>query len=111
MWIALEPLFATSAYLMQRLWIAALVVAVIGPPAFAWLQRHRWRFTSRAVFIVVLVVSVSFVWLTPDFHRLLQYSRDPYGSLIDFECELPLCLAVLSSIFTWAAFRPKVVCQ
>jgi hypothetical protein len=105
LWTELASLFASSAYALPRLWIAAILLAIGGPPVFVWMKRHHWQFTLRDLLIAIFVLSASLVWLAPEFSKFVRYSRDPHGMLVDSEYHLPIALAILSIIFTWAACR------
>lgn len=107
MWTTLRPLLASQTYDMGRLMIASLLTAAAGPPVLAWWQRHRWRFTLRIAVVVVFLTAVLLLWLVPAFVRLLQYSRDPHGTLVDSNHEVPLLVALLSTLITWAVCRPQ----
>lgn len=107
MWTTLRPLLASQTYDMGRLMIASLLIAAAGPPVLAWWQRHRWRFALRIAVVIVFLTSVLLLWLAPVFARLLQYARDPYGSLVDCDHEVVVLVAVLSALITWAVCRPQ----
>lgn len=105
MWTPFEPVLASQAFSIGRLWIVSLVLAVGGPPAIAWLRQRHWRFTVRTVFIVVLVVSACFAWVASELADLLCYFRDPYAILVDCDYSVPLLLVVISALATWLICR------
>lgn len=101
------PLLASQTVGAGRLWILSLILAVGGPPAFAWLRQRHWRFTVRSVFIVFLIASASIAWVASDLANLVWLLRDPYATLVDFEYRLPLLLVVTSTLVTWSICRTR----
>ena len=105
-----EPVLASRAFSISRLWIVSVVLAVGGPPAFAWLRQRQWRFPVRTMFTAFLLVSASLAWLSSEPANLLRYLRDPYASLVDFDFSVPLLLVVISALVTFRfVFRVRNV--
>ncbi len=108
-WTTTQPLFASQTYDMSRLWLVAVLLAAAAPPAIVWLRRHQWQFTTRTVLIVVSLVSVLLAWLSPVFGKLLLYWQDAYDVLAGCPCDVPVLVAICSTIATWAACRQRNV--
>jgi hypothetical protein len=98
-------LIATHSYDIGRLWWVAILLAIALPPAVAWLRSRGWRFTIGAGLAVVSVACVLLAWLVPVFGWLCLYWQDPNGSLVGYRWDVPLLVAVFSTLATMVTFR------
>ncbi len=104
--IDLFGLVPYKGYDTFRLRCVALALALVLPPAFVWLRRHRWQFTIRSLLIGFAVVAATLGWLQKDFGGA-WLSRSNGSKWLTPSWEWVFIGFVLSAIFTFAISSKK----
>lgn len=95
---------------ITRLWITACLAAIFAPPLVWRLIRsskHGWRFSFRGVLACITAVAVVFLLLQNDLRNLWWYWKISNCGLSHTEWEIPVMIAFVSSLVTWAATRDE----
>ena len=96
----MSPILSSMAYYGPSWALRALVfVGAVGlPPALLLLRQRGWRFSLRMVLVATAVLAL----ICMTVHQDISHAIDGDLSFRSFDWTIPMGLAMLSTIFSWA---------
>ncbi|MDB4650828.1 hypothetical protein OAE37_03580 [Pirellulaceae bacterium] len=99
-------IFGSHSIDISRLWIAALLSAILIPIVAGLIHANKIRVSNIAIFMLGVFTGISVVlFLQNDFQRVWNYMKVRQGSLSHNSWDIPILLGVCSGLVTWAMVR------